>query len=138
MKTCFKCGEEKELDGFYRHPMMKDGHLNKCKECNKVDSSMRDPEKLREYERKRSSRPERKEYAIRRQRENRRKYPEKNRARRILLYHKRKGSVIQQPCEVCGNPKTQAHHDDYSRPLEVRWLCMICHKRHHITHKEPF
>ncbi len=36
-----------------------------------------------------------------------------------------------QPCEVCGDPKTDGHHEDYSRPLEVRWLCRLCHARAH-------
>ena len=31
------------------------------------------------------------------------------------------------PCEICGNEKSDAHHHDYSRPLEVKWLC----RRHH-------
>jgi hypothetical protein len=37
MKKCFKCGTKKELDDFYKHPQMPDGHVNKCKECNKED-----------------------------------------------------------------------------------------------------
>jgi len=36
-KDCFKCGLNKTLDNFYKHPQMPDGHVNKCKECNKVD-----------------------------------------------------------------------------------------------------
>lgn len=36
-KICFKCGVEKELEYFYKHPQMPDGHVNKCKECNKAD-----------------------------------------------------------------------------------------------------
>jgi Ribonuclease G/E len=38
-KKCFKCGELKELDSFYKHSKMQDGHLNKCKKCTKLDTS---------------------------------------------------------------------------------------------------
>ena len=37
-------------------------------------------------------------------------------------------------CEVCGSPKVQAHHDDYSKPLEVRWLCV---RHHRLLNRRP-
>jgi len=43
----------------------------------------------------------------------------------------REGRLIQQPCEVCGSIKTDGHHDDYSKPLDVRWLCRRHHKQLH-------
>jgi ribosomal protein S27AE len=43
----------------------------------------------------------------------------------------RLGLLVRQPCEVCGREKVDAHHDDYSQPLKVRWLCRRCHGQHH-------
>lgn len=41
------------------------------------------------------------------------------------------GELVRQSCEVCGHPRTDAHHDDYSAPLQVRWLCRQHHTRLH-------
>lgn len=43
----------------------------------------------------------------------------------------RQGKLKKLPCAVCGNPKTQGHHDDYTKPLEVRWLCSKHHAEEH-------
>lgn len=40
--------------------------------------------------------------------------------------------IEKSPCEGCGSRKTDAHHDDYSLPLDVRWLCRSCHKQWHV------
>lgn len=41
------------------------------------------------------------------------------------------GKLLRQPCEVCQAPQAEAHHDDYSKPLDVRWLCRAHHREHH-------
>jgi hypothetical protein len=41
----------------------------------------------------------------------------------------RAGRLKRLPCEVCGSPKSEAHHDDYSKPLCVRWLCRPHHRQ---------
>ena len=43
----------------------------------------------------------------------------------------RHGLLVPEPCEVCGETKVDAHHDQYDRPLEVRWLCRKHHKALH-------
>lgn len=41
------------------------------------------------------------------------------------IKHKR---IIRQPCIVCGEIKSEAHHSDYNKPFEITWLC----RKHHI------
>ena len=37
-------------------------------------------------------------------------------------------------CENCGiEKKTVGHHDDYRKPVDVRWLCQKCHMTWHAT-----
>jgi hypothetical protein len=44
-----------------------------------------------------------------------------------------RGKIKRLPCEVCGKVKSQGHHDDYAKPLEVIWLC---HKHHRERHRK--
>lgn len=54
-------------------------------------------------------------------------------ARNALYAAIKNGKIRRQPCEVCGDPKVHGHHDDYSKRLEVRWLCSVHHAQ---VHKE--
>ena len=57
--------------------------------------------------------------------------PLKRRARAIVGVAIAKGRLARAPCEKCGEQRSQAHHDDYSKPLDVRWLCRAHHDEAH-------
>lgn len=59
------------------------------------------------------------------------RYPEKMAAKDAVMIAKRAGRLIQTPCIECGNSKSEAHHPDYAKPLEVEWLCHQCHMKRH-------
>ena len=50
-------------------------------------------------------------------------------------YEIRMGRLVRKPCEVCGELKVEAHHDDYHKPFEVRWLCGKHHREHHMIER---
>jgi len=52
----------------------------------------------------------------------------------IVRAAKLHGEIIKQPCEICGEKKAHAHHDDYRKPLKLRWLCRSHHMQFHNTH----
>ena len=52
-------------------------------------------------------------------------------ARSYAAVYRRRGKLIPQPCEVCSSTKVEMHHDDYDKPLMVRWLCRPHHLEHH-------
>lgn len=56
-------------------------------------------------------------------------------ARLIFNHHIRNNGSSRQTCEVCGAP-AEAHHDDYNKPLEVRWLCFKHHRQWHHDNTE--
>ncbi len=59
--------------------------------------------------------------------------PEKRTAHMRLNAQISSGKMKRAKCEVCEADKVDAHHDDYSKPLEVRWFCRRHHKAHHLT-----
>jgi ribosomal protein S27AE len=104
----------------------------------------RDPEKVRATDRARYYRnhANRRAVADAYQREHReqateanRRYVERNpdryKAHNAVSNALRDGKLTRGPCENCGAPRAHAHHDDYSKPLEVRWLCSTCHGIEH-------
>lgn len=135
MKTCFKCDRRLPLSQFYKHPMMGDGHLGKCKDCTRIDAR-ENREKKRdyylEYDRKRSKTPERRAGI----RLSQIKWSDRDRARKLLHSAIAGGRVVKPTeCEDCSiTARLDGHHEDYSKPLEVDWLCRSCHgKRHRMT-----
>lgn len=137
MKSCKKCGEEKPLDGFYKHPLNRDGRDGTCKECCKARARRNRSKRLdyyREYDRKRGNRHApgylkgyRKNNAIKQQAHNR--------VNRAVI----DGRIVKPTaCEKCGEGERglHAHHDDYLRQLEVRWLCPGCHHQWHAANGE--
>ena len=131
VKKCFRCLSEKDAAEFYKHPSTADGFLGKCKRCTNEDVSKNRNarrQQYKNYERRRFSTPERKAKVAEYQRAHRMRHPEKYTARNILNNAVRDGRVIKYPCEVCGDAKSQGHHADYSKPLEVRWLCFKHHR----------
>lgn len=147
MKPCIHCKEIKPLSEFYLHPQMKDGHLNKCKACAKAYAAAREIRlnktsfEWREAELNRQREKSRKRYkngyrpnvnAFKRGRDRWTAANREKREAHIKVNNAvRDGKLVQKPCEKCGAVNAEAHHDDYSKPLDVRWLCVTHHNEHH-------
>lgn len=134
-KICKNCGISKDIHDFYKCKKMKDGHFNSCKECYKksvLKNRVAHIEYYREYDRRRGNR-QTKEYLS----EYRKKFPLKYKATRMVSNAIRDKKLFKMPCEICGADKrTHAHHDDYSKPLNVRWLCAAHHRQWHVENGE--
>lgn len=62
----------------------------------------------------------------------------RSRTRSYLRVMIRRGKVRRETCAVCGAAEAEAHHRDYSRPLDVQWLCRKHHKNLHKLQKAGF
>ena len=57
--------------------------------------------------------------------------PEKARARMLLNSAVKSGKILKYNCKVCGSEKSEAHHPDYNKPLDVVWFCRAHHIEEH-------
>ncbi len=135
-KRCTLCKVEyaATTDNFHRHPVSPDGLKPRCKGCQcraEADRYARmGPERRAAYKANikawnmaNGSR----RYLITER--YRKANPAKMRARDAVQRALRRGQITRHDCEACGSGGAQAHHDDYSRPLDVRWLCPAHHAK---------
>lgn len=143
-KFCRQCRTAKPLAEFYK---TKRWYSSACKECTKAavrTYRAANLEKVQEYDRQRGLLPHRKEavkarahrYADRRGEQAaaaNERHPVERRARVTLGNGLRDGRLIRPAaCQSCGaKERLDAHHPDYSKPLEVMWLCKRCHGAEH-------
>lgn len=135
MKVCTKCGVDKPLTEFNRDGKALDGLRTRCRECVRAQSAgwrARHPDAWRTY--MEAHRTEYAAYA----RQHKLRHPTKRAAREALHYAVVVGRVIRpSTCPACGRTgRIEGHHDDYSRPLDVQWLCSRCHKALHFRLRE--
>lgn len=110
--------------------------MNKCKECTKGDSkktyekiqsipelAIRERKRQRIKENKRRIEGRTKKY---------KKQLRRSPASDILAKAIRLKQIEKKPCEICGKTRAQGHHEDYSKPLDVVWLCIRHHNDRHI------
>ena len=63
------------------------------------------------------------------------RYPERCRANGRVQYALQTGKLRKPTyCEICGRKtKLHAHHEDYDKPLDVIWVCWLCHNGIHMN-----
>lgn len=129
MKRCNTCKKYKFLTEFHKQKASKDGLHPQCKACHReryARTRERHLQKCREYmdtEKGKAARARRSYKA--------QLTPAKENCRRVTRAAIKSGELVRQPCEFCDKPAhlSEAHHEDYTKPLEVRWVCRQCHVR---------
>lgn len=137
-KQCSKCGKKKSIADFYKRAASKDGLRMQCKSCRLAcqktyykahrESRISYQETYRQTEHGKTV----SKMAVAKYR---RKYPDRHAARHAVSNALQTGRLKQLVfCESCGLPaKTEGHHSDYDRPLEVDWFCIPCHVEIHTS-----
>ncbi len=128
-KACVKCGVWKCADEFLKVLRSPTGRGGVCKACNLIVHRERYAKSLKQP--KTQARRQAELAAIKRYKQ---RHPEKRRAHGIISQRVARGKLIKpQNCQMCQvfSLKLEGHHEDYSKPLDVMWLCRTCHKRIH-------
>jgi superfamily II helicase len=150
MKVCKKCLKQKDISQFYKHAGMRDGCLNHCIDCVKDRVKKHrsiNIDEIRAYDRLRARTAERlkvnrlRSRLVRKQKRPCLKSWAKKNKHKTMAHLKvkraiEKGLLSKKPCEVCGNQIAEAHHRDYSKPLNVQWLCRQHHAEIHRKYQE--
>lgn len=128
LKTCARCNAIKPTDDFY-------ARQNVCKECVKArvrENYRANRDHYVAYDKRREQEGNRKDFKATALKKHRTTHPDKYRARTAVNNAIRDGRLIRQPCQNCGTTQNvHAHHHDYSKPLDVEWLCKDCHWLEH-------
>jgi hypothetical protein len=133
---CSKCGESKQTSEFYKtsggdrvRPVR--SHCKACIKAHKAANLSRQ----REYQRKYRDDNRDKIRKYHRDYMRGRDYGNRYRKARSSLNNAVHRGKISKPsaCTECGRTdlRIEGHHPDYSRPLDVVWLCTLCHGRRH-------
>lgn len=134
---CYKCKIEKELSEFHKDNARPNQRRHTCKMCVKIHDSARyhrDPTankaQTKAY-RKTANGAASISKATKKYKKNN---PNKYWAHWKTTYAIKSKKLFKQPCEECGEVRVHAHHDDYLKPLNVRWLCTGHHQQWHAKH----
>lgn len=128
MKRCSKCGAEKPLEAFAPRGDRPSGRQYQCRECQN--------DKARTPEGRRIKKRYDVKHGVEIKSAWRNRNPKKRYAHEQVAYAIKTGRLEKGSCEICGSLKAVAHHDDYDKPLVVRWLCQVHHKQWHSAHGE--
>lgn len=135
-KKCKSCGIEKPYSEFYRNSQPVGGLRGSCRKClnEKSKAYIAVPHHKAihmECRRRRLQTSEGKALHNQHTKRYKARHPDKYKAGYLLQNAINGGHIKRQPCEVCGNPKSEGHHSDYSQPLQVTWLCKLHHTQAH-------
>ena len=134
LRTCVKCLSRKPTTEFNKNRGMRDGYLRACKACNGIyfrSYRAKNADSIAEQERKRNSLPERRVTKIKQMRVFRARHPLATAAHSAVSRAIRAAVLDKLPCYFCSAAEVDAHHHDYSAPLDVTWLCKACHRKFH-------